>query len=108
MWGFCAWIGHERRFERSFQPRRRISKTCRHARKAQLLAQLAYSEGEKYDPASDFPPELVQIGSDFSSAGLSRLINRNQRLNEARLVGQPILAAAAFQAASSAPSSPSL
>jgi hypothetical protein len=64
---------------------------------AQLLAQLAYSKGEKYDPASDFPPEILQIGSEFSSAGLSRLINRNQRLSEARrlLVGQPILPNAA-------------
>ena len=51
---------------------------------AQLLAQLAKSKGEKYDAAKDFPPELLQIGSDFSSAGLSRLINRNQRLTEAR------------------------
>src|ERR1700683_1834741 len=51
---------------------------------AQLLAQLAYSKGEKYDPARDFPPELLQIGSDFSSAGISRLIARNQRLSEAR------------------------
>ncbi len=79
---------------------------------AQLLAQLAYSKGQKYDPASDFPPEIVQIGSDFSTAGIRRLINRNQRLNEARHcaenhwetpnlglqipVGQPILAVAAF------------
>src|SRR5580693_9374424 len=53
-------------------------------KEAQLLAQLAYSKGEKYDPANDFPPEILQIGSDFSSAGLSRLLNRNQRLNEAR------------------------
>jgi hypothetical protein len=51
---------------------------------AQLLAQLAYSKGEKYDPARDFPPEILQIGSDFSSAGIRRLIARNQRLNEAR------------------------
>jgi hypothetical protein len=51
---------------------------------AQLLAQLAYSKGEKYDPASDFPPELLQIGSDFSSAGIRRLVARNQRLTEAR------------------------
>jgi hypothetical protein len=51
---------------------------------AQLLAQLAYSKGEKYDPATDFPPEILQIGSDFSSAGIHRLIGRNQRLNEAR------------------------
>ena len=69
---------------------------------AQLLAQLAHSKGEKYDPARDFPPELLQIGSDFSTAGLSRLINRNQRLSEARhlLVGQtiaaPIMTAAVF------------
>jgi hypothetical protein len=51
---------------------------------AQLLAQLAYSKGEKYDPARDFPPEILQIGSDFSSAGIRRLIDRNQRLTEGR------------------------
>ena len=51
---------------------------------AQLLAQLAYSKGETYDPASDFPPEILQIGSDFSSAGIRRLVSLNQRLNEAR------------------------
>jgi hypothetical protein len=39
----------------------------------------AYSKGEKYDPASDFPPELRQIGSDFSSAGQPPH-PRNQRL----------------------------
>jgi hypothetical protein len=67
---------------------------------AQLLAQLAYSKGEKYDPAADFPPEILAIGSDFSSAGIRRLIGRNQRLNEARhLVGQPKPATAASQAA---------
>src|SRR5580658_9382071 len=51
---------------------------------AQLLAQLAYSKGEKYDPANDFPPEILQLGSDFSIAGIRRLIDRNQRLSEAR------------------------
>src|ERR1700684_219824 len=51
---------------------------------AQLLAQLAYSKGEKYDPARDFPPEMLQTGSDFSSAGIRRLVARNQRLTEAR------------------------
>ena len=65
---------------------------------AQLLAQLAYSKGEKYDPARDFPPEILAIGSDFSSAGIRRLIGRNQRLNEARrLVGQPIPASIALK-----------
>src|ERR1700683_1644168 len=77
---------------------------------AQLLARLAYSKGEKYDPTSDFPPEILQIGSDFSSAGIRRLIGRNQRLNEARRLAvqpipvkpsvvKPILATAAFPAA---------
>ena len=32
---------------------------------AQLLAQFAHSKGEKYGPASDFPPELLQIGLIF-------------------------------------------
>jgi hypothetical protein len=61
---------------------------------AQLLSQLAYSKGEKYDPVRDFPPEILQLGSDFSSAGIRRLIARNQPLSV--LVGQPIMAAAAF------------
>jgi hypothetical protein len=79
---------------------------------AQLLAQLAYSKGEKYDPATDFPPEILAIGSDFSSAGIRRLISRNQRLSEARLLGQPIptpiVTAAAFQPALFVPPSPGL
>src|ERR1700678_688555 len=64
---------------------------------AQLLAQLAHSKGEKYDPARDFPPEILALGSDFSSAGIRRLVSLNQRLSEPRrlLVGQPIPAAAA-------------
>jgi hypothetical protein len=51
---------------------------------AQLLAQLAYSKGEKYDPANDFPPQILAFGSDFSSVGIRRLIARNRRLTEAR------------------------
>jgi hypothetical protein len=99
---------YEQRIHRAIQKNMAEFRTLRAERKAirqqaleeaQLLAQLAYSKGEKYDPARDFPPEILRIGSDFSAAGLSRLINRNQRLNEARLVGQPIVAAAAFQAA---------
>jgi hypothetical protein len=98
---------YEQRIHRAIEKNMAQLRTLRAERKAacqqaleeaQLLAQLAYSKGEKYDPASDFPPELLQIGSDFSSAAISRLIDRNQRLSEARhlLVGQPILAAAAF------------
>jgi hypothetical protein len=109
---------YEQRIHRAIEKNMAQLRTLRAERKAvhqqaleeaQLLAQLAYSKGEKYDPASDFPPEILQIGSDFSTAGIRRLISRNQRLNEARhLVGQPfpapilvkpIVATAAFQAA---------
>jgi hypothetical protein len=51
---------------------------------ALLLAQLAQSKGEKYDAAADFPPELLGTDSVFSPAAITRLIDRNQRLNEAR------------------------
>ncbi len=51
---------------------------------AQLLAQLAYAKGERYDPASDFPAKTFHNGSDFSTAGINRLILRNRRLTEAR------------------------
>jgi hypothetical protein len=51
---------------------------------AVLLAQLAQSKGEKYDPTADFPPELLGIGSDFSAAAVTLLIVRSQHLNEAR------------------------
>jgi hypothetical protein len=51
---------------------------------AQLFARLAYAKGEQYDPARDFPPELLKNGSDFSIAGINRLIDRNRRLDEAR------------------------
>jgi hypothetical protein len=51
---------------------------------ALLLAQLAESKGEKYDAAADFPPELLGTDSVFSPAAITRLIDRNQRLNQAR------------------------
>jgi hypothetical protein len=51
---------------------------------AVLLAQLAQSKGEKYDAAADFPSELLGTDSVFSGAAITRLIDRNQRLNEAR------------------------
>jgi hypothetical protein len=84
---------YEQRIHRAIEKNMAQLRTLRAERKAarqqaleeaQLLAQLAYSKGEKYDPARDFPPEILQIGSDFSSVGIRRLINRNQRLNEAR------------------------
>jgi hypothetical protein len=51
---------------------------------AVLLAQLAQSKGEKYDAVADFPPELLGPDSVFSSGAIARLIDRNQRLNQAR------------------------
>jgi hypothetical protein len=57
----------------------RILRTARQAappqalEEAQLPAQLAFSKGGKYHPASGFPPDMPPIGSDFSSAGISRL-----------------------------------
>jgi len=100
---------YEQRIHRAIEKNMAQLRTLRAERQAarkqaleevQLLAQLAYSKGEKYDPAADFPPEILAIGSDFSSAGIRRLIGRNQRLNEARhLAGQPIPATAASQAA---------
>src|SRR5580698_4896094 len=100
---------YEQRIHRAIEKNMAQLRTLRAERKAarqhaleeaQLLAQLAYSKGEKYDPANDFPQEILQIGSDFSSAGIRRLIGRNQRLNEARhLAIQPIVAKTASQAA---------
>src|ERR1700683_2401414 len=84
---------YEQRIHRAIERNMSQLRTLRAERKAvhqqaleeaQLLAQLAYSKGESYDPARDFPPEILQIGSDFSSAGIRRLIDRNHRLNEAR------------------------
>jgi hypothetical protein len=84
---------YEQRIHRAIEKNMAQLRTLRAERKAvlqqaleeaQLLARLAYSKGERYDPANDFPPEILQIGSDFSSAGIRRLIDRNQRLNAAR------------------------
>ena len=66
---------------------------------AQLLAQLAW-QGRKVRSGARLPAGNIANRVRFSRAGIRRLIGRNQRLNEARhLVGQPILAKAALQAA---------
>src|SRR5580704_14447871 len=51
---------------------------------ALLLSQLAQSKGEKYDPAVDFPPQILGSDSVFSIAAITLLIARTQRLNQAR------------------------
>ncbi len=51
---------------------------------AQVLVQHAKTKNEPYDPAPDFPPEILQNGFDFSTGVITHLIDRNQRLHEAR------------------------
>jgi hypothetical protein len=84
---------YEQRINRTIERNMAELRTLRAERKAArdqaleeavLLAQLAESKGEKYDPTADFPPELLGIGSDFSVAAVTLLIARTQRLNEAR------------------------
>jgi hypothetical protein len=84
---------YQQRIQRSVERNMAELRTLRAERKAArdqaleealLLSQLAESKGEKYDAAADFPPELLGINSVFSSAAITHLIARNQRLNEAR------------------------
>ena len=80
---------YEQRIQRSIERNMTELRTLRAERQAvrqqaleevQLLAQLAYSKGETYDPAVDFPPEILALGFEFSTTGIARLIARNQRL----------------------------
>jgi hypothetical protein len=84
---------YEQRINRTIERNMAELRTLRAERKAArdqalaealLLSQHAQSKGEKYDAAADFPPELLQTDSVFSPAAITRLIDRNQRLNEAR------------------------
>jgi hypothetical protein len=84
---------YEQRIQRSIERSMAELRTLRAERKAAreqaleealLLAQLAQSKGEKYDAATDFPPEILGTDSVFSPASINRLIDRNQRLNDAR------------------------
>ena len=84
---------YEQRISRTIERNMAELRTLRAERKAArdqalaetvLLAQLAQSKGEKYDPAADFPPELLGPDSVFSSDAITLLIARTQRLNEAR------------------------
>jgi len=84
---------YEQRINRTLERNMAELRTLRAERKAArdqaleealLLSQLAQSKGEKYDPAADFPPLLLGADSVFSPAAITRLIARNQRLNEAR------------------------
>jgi hypothetical protein len=84
---------YQQRIQRSIERNMAELRTLRAERKAArdqalaealLLSQLARSKGEKYDAAADFPPELLGTNSVFSSAEITRLLDRNQRLNEAR------------------------
>ncbi len=56
---------------------------------ALLLAELAESKGEVYDPAPDFPPSPSLGGFVYASAEIARLLSRSRRLEEARARFQP-------------------
>jgi hypothetical protein len=84
---------YEQRINRTIERNMAELRTLRAERKAAreqaleealLLAQLAQSKGEKYDPAADFSPELMGTDSVFSASAITLLMARNQRLNEAR------------------------
>jgi hypothetical protein len=84
---------YEQRINRTVERNMAELRTLRAERKAArgqaleevlVLAQHAKSKGEKYDPAADFPPELLGIGSEFSASAFALFIARNQRLTEAR------------------------
>ena len=84
---------YEQRISRTIERNMAELRTLRAERKAArdqaleealLLSQLAQSKGEKYDPAADFPPQLLGINSDFSVDAITHLLARTQRLNEAR------------------------
>ena len=62
----------------------RRAKQAKQLEEAKLLAQLALSKGETYDPSKDFPPVAGQNGFAFSAAEINRLLDRENRLNEAR------------------------
>jgi hypothetical protein len=51
---------------------------------AQLLAQLDHMRGKPYDPATDFPPDPLEIGSAFSTIVVNRELARTYRLGEAK------------------------
>ena len=51
---------------------------------ARVLAQHAQSKGEKYDPARDFPPEMLAINSDFSLAAIARHLRLSEALDYAK------------------------
>ena len=62
----------------------RRAKQAKQLEEAKLLAQLALSKGETYDPSRDFPAEKGQNGFAFSAAEINLLLDRENRLNEAR------------------------
>jgi hypothetical protein len=85
---------YEQRINRTIERNMAELRTLRAERKAAreqaleealLLSQLAKSKGEEYDPAADFPPELLGTDSVFSPAAIIRLIARNQRNGRSRV-----------------------
>ena len=51
---------------------------------AVMLTQLAEEKGQSYDPAKDFPRELLPANFDFSTPEIACLLVHRRRLNEAK------------------------
>jgi hypothetical protein len=51
---------------------------------AELLAELAEKAGETYDPATEFPRQLLHPQFDFSSPQVARLVIHYRRLKESK------------------------
>jgi len=84
---------YEQRINRTIERNMAELRTLRAERKAALaevleealvLAQHAQSKGETYDPARDFPPELLGINSVFSLAAIARHLRLNDARNHAK------------------------
>ena len=61
---------------------------------ATLLARLAQSKGETYDPATDFDPTILGNGFVYSPADFAAAMGRHRRLEEARTLSKKLSKAA--------------
>src|SRR5580692_738670 len=85
---------YEQRINRTIEKNMVQLRTLRAERKAAtdqaleealLLAQLAESQGKKYDAAADFPPALLGANSVFSLAAIARAQSLNQARDYAKI-----------------------
>ena len=98
-----TWLAHDKSIERialyASRIQRRVEKDIAMLRQlqadrkaafeqaiedAQLLSEVAAKAGETYNPATDFPHELLPPQFDFSNPGILRLIAHRRRLKAAQ------------------------